>query len=129
MGTAIDQSRIKDNGSSKTFLHAYLEGRIVRKADIRQAERIVNESNAAMNLRTYLNNNAIGDIKVDDELNRLFNKLESFVLKPIELQNSKELSEQHLAVRYRSIEVIEKVLVLVNVESEALAYDSERSLQ
>ena len=117
METVVKRIQIEDNGRSEAFRRAYLEGRIVSKADIRQAERIVNESNAARNLRTYLNNNAFGDIKADGKLNRLFIKLECFVLKPIELQNSKGLGEQHLAVRYKSIEVLEEVLESVEVKS------------
>lgn len=50
-----------------------------------------------------------------DELLKRFNALENFVLMPIELGNTKELAEEHLTVRIRSIEMLEEVLELIAV--------------
>ena len=53
-----------------------------------------------------------------DELTRRFNALENFVLIPIELEN-KKLAEEHLTVRLKSIEMLEEVLELIAVKSQA----------
>jgi hypothetical protein len=47
----------------------------------------------------------------------LFNVLEGFVLPPIELESTKELAEEHLNTRLRSIEMLEEVLELVEFKS------------
>ena len=119
MGT--EQSRIGADNNDSTFLRAYLEGFIVNEADRRQVDRIIAESNATKNLRCHFKN----DVSLRkagasyDELTRLFNVLEGFVLVPIELENTKELAEEHLNIRTRSIEMLEEVLELVAVESFA----------
>ncbi len=104
----VDQSRICANNNNSTFLRDYLEGFIVSDADRRQVERIITESNAAKSLRSHFKNNTLlGRTEADyDELTRLFNMLESFVLIPIELENTKQLAEEHLTARLRSIEMI-----------------------
>ena len=51
------------------------------------------------------------------ELTILFNILEGFVLVPIELENTKELGEEHLNTRLRSIEMLEEVLESVEVKN------------
>jgi len=56
-----------------------------------------------------------------DELTRRFNALENFVLMPIELENKKELAEEHLTVRLKSIEMLEEVLELIAVKSRAFS--------
>ena len=120
MQMGIGRSRICANNNS-TFLRAYLEGFIVNEADRRQVDRIIAESNATKNLRCHFKNNTPpGRTEADyEELTRLFNILESFVLMPIELENTKQLAEEHLTVRLRSIEMLEEVLELVAVESFA----------
>ncbi len=117
----IDRSRICANDNNPTFLQSYLEGFIVTDADRRQVERILAESNATKSLRFHFKNNtSLGRTETDyDELTRLFNMLESFVLIPIELENTKQLAEEHLTVRLRSIEMLEEVLELIAVKSWA----------
>ncbi len=117
----IDQSRICANNNNPTFLRSYLEGFIVTDADRRQVERILAESNATKSLRFHFKNNtSLGRTETDyDELTRLFNMLESFVLIQIELENTKQLAEEHLTVRLRSIEMLEEVLELIAVKSWA----------
>ncbi len=60
-------------------------------------------------------------LRYTDELTRQFNALENFVLIPIELKNTKKLAEEHLTVRLRSIEMLEEVLELISVKSEAFS--------
>ena len=121
MKMGIDRSRICANNNNSTFLRAYLEGFIISKADRRQVERIIAESNAAKRLRSHFKNNMpLRKAKADyDELTRRFNALENFVLIPIELENTKQLAEEHLALRLKSIEMLEEVLELVAVKSFA----------
>ncbi len=115
------------NNGSSTFLQAYLEGSIVSEADRRQVERIIAESNAAKRLRRHFRNSSVRkEAKAyyetfghTDELLKRFNALENFVQIPIELGNTKELAEEHLTVRIRSIEMLEEVLELVAVKGEA----------
>lgn len=123
MQIGIDRSRIYANNNNPTFLWAYLEGFIVSEADRKQVERILAESNAAERLRSHFKNNTLlGRTEADyEELTRLFNMLESFVLIPIELENTKQLAEEHLSIRTRSIEMLEEVLELVEVKSRAFA--------
>ncbi len=96
-----------------------MEGFIVSDADRRQVNRIIAESNAAKSLRSHFKNNTpLGRTEADyEELTILFNVLEGFVLVPIELENTKELAEEHLNTRLRSIEMLEDVLELVEVKS------------
>ncbi len=111
-----------DNGSS-AFLKAALEGSIVSEAGRKQVERIIAESNAAKGLRCHFRSNSVHkEAKAyyetfghTNELLKRFDALENFVLKPIELGNTKELAEEHLTVRIRSIEMLEEVLELVAV--------------
>ena len=121
MKMGIDRIWICADNDNSAFLRDYLEGFIVSDADGKQFERILAESNAANRLRFHFKNNTPpGREKTDyDELTRLFNMLESFVLIPIELENSKQLAEEHLSVRLRSIEMLEEVLELVAVKSSA----------
>lgn len=121
MKMGIGRSQIYANNNNPTFLRAYLEGFIIREADRKQVERILAESNAAERLRSHFKNNTLlGRTEADyDELTRRFNMLESFVLIPIELENTKQLAEEHLTVRLRSIEMLEEVLELVAVKSFA----------
>ncbi len=119
----IDRIQADTNNGNSVFLRAYLEGFIVNEADRRQVDRIIAESNATKNLRCHFKN----DVSLRkagasyDELTRLFNVLEGFVLVPIELENTKELAEEHLTVRIRSIEMLEEVLELVAVKGEAFS--------
>ncbi|KKL44747.1 hypothetical protein LCGC14_2362580, partial [marine sediment metagenome] len=119
MVMTVDQSRICENNNDSMFLRDYLEGFIVSDADRRQVERILAESDATKSLRCHFKNNtSLGRTEADyDELIRRFNVLESFVLVPIELENTKELAEEHLNTRLRSIEMLEEVLELVEVKS------------
>ena len=116
---SVDQSRIRENNNNSTFLRDYLEGFIVRDTDRRQVDRIIAESNAAKRLRCYFKNDILSG-KTESccvELTILFNVLEGFVLVPIELGNMKELAEEHLNTRLRSIEMLEEVLESVEVKS------------
>ena len=116
---SVDQSRIREDDNNSTFLRDHLEGFIVSDADRRQVDRIIAESNAAKRLRYYFKNDVLSG-KAESccvELTILFNVLESLVLVPIERENTKELGEQHLNTRLRSIEMLEEVLGLVEVKS------------
>lgn len=150
----IDRIQTDTYNGSSAFLRAYLEGFIISKADRRQAERIISESNTAERLRCcFKNSSVLRKVKSDydnlyhtrrldrnsfadyidrllsttkvlrytDELTRRFNALENFVLIPIELKNTKKLAEEHLTVRLRSIEMLEEVLELIVVKSEAFS--------
>jgi len=53
------------------------------------------------------------------ELSRRFCVLESFVLRPVELESREEITRAHLSVRYRSIELLEDVLSIIIIGNRA----------
>lgn len=111
----VNQNPVCTKNSDSGYLQSYLDGFTVSNADHRQVKRIIAESNASKRLKYHFNNVDLSrnNQNYSIKLKMLFNVLESFVLVPIELENTAELAEEHLDIRLQSIEMLEEVLELI----------------